>query len=62
MLHYMVAIQACLYKDVDQWLNQLLENDHTAKDSVHKFKSIQEQVSTQSQLILASVSSMADVV
>lgn len=55
-------MQACLYKDVEQWLNQLLEYDPVAAGSVHKFKSLQEQVSTQSLLILASIRSVVDVV
>lgn len=62
MLHYVVTMQACLYNDVEQWLNQLLEYDHISEGSMHKFKSVQEQVSTQSLLILASIRSVVHVV
>ncbi|XP_056885479.1 A-kinase anchor protein 9-like isoform X2 [Takifugu flavidus] len=44
MLHYVVTMQACLYNDVEQWLNQLLEYDHISEGSMHKFKSVREQV------------------
>lgn len=62
MLHYVVTMQACLYNDVEQWLNQLLEYDHISEGSMHKFKSVREQVSTQSILILASIRSVVHVV
>lgn len=41
-------MQACLYDDVEQWLHQLLEDGRITENSVHKFKTMQEQVSTQS--------------
>lgn len=47
ILHYVVTMQACLYDDVDQWLHQLLGNGRITDNSVHKFKTMQEQVGTQ---------------
>lgn len=48
MLHYVVTLQACLYNDMEQWLHQLLEYDRISESNVHIFKTMQEQVSTQS--------------
>lgn len=55
ILHYVVTIQACLYNDVEQWLQQLLDRERISKSSVHKFKTMQEQVTDKySQLLTLS--------